>query len=539
MSEIQKTRPARTSTVLAAVVGLAVVIMLLQQATIPRDPALVTIAGFLCLALCLRLVETTPSVGETFVVGLLTLPIALGFIGGLFWTSLVLVGAQFPVPTDADVSIAILLVGGNLGIVLGGTLAVFGLVLGFRNVLAAEPLSRYTKLSVAAALVPLLVGLLVFVRVALAGDQRAGESLFGEAVGLITAVLLNPTASHLHLGPFLFLLTVTLGTVYVFLGKAPVAELLDREDGMASVRSVERIRRWLYIAVTVSAVLMVAAVVLEVRRSPAQLRSELGPTLFEAIQLVTTAGWLRYLLFGVIAASAGWLFLDHLLGETSDWSDSVGSQWAGPLLAGTLLTVLAWITAEAVFDRILHETTVQLPDVLAAEFQDSVLPVVDVYGEPAVVVLLTGTLLGLTAWIGFIFRVAVYFGYLTNEGAGFSIASAGILFGTAAVSLTEPPSWLIFLGVTAALVVWDLGQFGTRLGREVGQSSTRSVEFVHAGATALVGALAVTGAIFLESRAATASFRPSPTVVLALLFLVVGLVAFSLALRESGISSSP
>lgn len=528
------TRPTRTSTLLATVISLAVIALFVRQIAELRITVAMGIAGVICLVVCLALVATEPDGRQAFFMSLLTVPVAIGFVGGLLGTMLLLVSTHFPVASDAEISLALLRIFGSLGLGLGVIVAVFGITLGYQNVLAAEPLTRFTKIAFVTAVVPFTVGFVLFVRVVVAGDPRAGESVFGDLFDQLLTTLLSPGSTHLHLGSFLFVVTISIGAVVFFLRKAPVAELVDTGEGMATLRRIERLRLLLYYTVVGSALLMLVAVVLEVVYSPQELRSMFGSG-FDLVQLITTAGWLRLGLFLVALGVAGWVVVEFLLRQYTQWPDSADAKWIGPLAAGTLLTGIVWLSADSLFERGMRETTMRLPDVLAVEFQDLVLPVVDVYGETAVVILSIGVMLALTAWVGLVCWVAVYVSYLSDEGAGFSIASAGLLLGTISLGIATVPSWHIFLGVVGALVVWDLGQFGTRLGREVGAGQTRTVEFVHAGATLLVGAVAVVGAMALESRAAESSFTPGGTTVLALICLVIALVAFSLALRKSGL----
>ena len=528
----ENTRPARTSTILAAAVGFAAAAALLGHSAVPRLQIGMSLAGILSLVLCLSLVERTPTRTEILVVSILAVPVAVGFVGGILGTGLVLVGTQFPVPTDAQISVAILRTAGNLGVLVGVALAAFGLVLGYRNVLAADPLTRYTRIVFVTAVVPILAGIALFVRVVAAGNTRAAESPFGQMIGQLGTFLFTPDPRLLHLGSFLFVLTVACGASLLVLRRAPVVALLPGED-RRNVRLVAALRSGLDLAVTASAALMAGAVLLEAAIPPRELEAQLGTGLFETIQLVTTAGWLRLLLWSVAAGALTWLVTESTLGRVADRTTDTERQWIGPLAGGLALTVLASVTAGPVFNRTLLETTSRLPGPFAAQLQDTVVPIVNVYGETAIVVLSTGVLLAVTAWIGLALRLAVSFGYLSDEGAGFSVASAGLLVAAVSVSTLDPARWLLLGGIASALIVWDLGRFGTRLGREVGRSDTGGVELVHAGATLGVGVLGVAAAALLESRAAGSSFDPEPTVTLALVFLALALVAGSLALRDA------
>ena len=70
------------------------------------------------------------------------------------------------------------------------------------------------------------------------------------------------------------------------------------------------------------------------------------------------------------------------------------------------------------------------------------------------------------------------------------------------------------------------------LGREIGDGSdTRSIELVHAGGTALVGLAGAAVAALVASRLQGGLVAESPLATVALLFVVIGVLAFAAALR--------
>jgi hypothetical protein len=344
--------------------------------------------------------------------------------------------------------------------------------------------------------------------------------------------MFSPAPTTLHLGSFLFVLTVTGVSVLLFLRQVPVADLLVGDGNRAGYRRIERVNRWLQVVVSVAGLLMLPALALDATTPPAQIESMLGSGLYSSIQLVTTASALRVFFALITVLTLGWIGVDSLLRQYSEWSEPGGLQWFGPAAAGGLLTVVAAGTARRVFDRMLTETTAQLPASLALEVENRVLPIVSVYGETAVVILLAGVLVAFAGWIGLGSWLAVYFGYLTNEGGGFAIASGGLFFAAIGAVIQGAPEWVAFGVITASLVVWDIGTFGAQLGREVGAGETRGVELVHASATLAVG-IGSTLVAFLLLSVAPETVSPSPTATLTLVCLGAGFVAFSLALRDS------
>jgi hypothetical protein len=466
------------------------------------------------------------------VIGLLTIPVGIGFIGGIFGTILLLIGTQFPVPRSPQISVAVLRILGGLSIVIGCTVSLFGFVLGRMNSLDEPTLKAYTKLAFVTAVVPIVVGLGLFVRTALGNRPGASESMFGRTLGKSLQVVFSPAPTTLHLGSFLFVLTVTGVSVLLFVRQVPVADLLAGDGNRAGYRAVGRIKRGLQVMVRATALLMIPALVLDATMPPTQIESMLGSGLYSSIQTVTTAGALRVIFVLVTVVTLGWIGVDSLLRQYSEWSEPGGTQWFGPFLAGGLLTLTAAATAGQAFDRMLTETTAQLPASLAVEVESRVLPIVTVYGETAVVILLAGVLVALAGWLGLSSWLAVYFGYLTDEGGGFAIASGGLFLAAIGAVIEGAPVWVVFGVIVASLVVWDIGTFGAQLGREVGAGQTRGVELVHASATLAVGTgAALVGFMLLSVAPETVS--PSPTATLALVCLGTGFVAFSLALRDS------
>lgn len=92
---------------------------------------------------------------------------------------------------------------------------------------------------------------------------------------------------------------------------------------------------------------------------------------------------------------------------------------------------------------------------------------------------------------------------------------------------------LAFVGVAAALLAWDAGEYGTTLRRQLPGTTTREVELAHATASVLVATVGValaTAAAYVVGplRAADGSAT------LALAGALVALVAFLLVARGSG-----
>jgi hypothetical protein len=109
-------------------------------------------------------------------------------------------------------------------------------------------------------------------------------------------------------------------------------------------------------------------------------------------------------------------------------------------------------------------------------------------GALAVLSLVVAAALALAALFLLSIRLAAATGLL-GEGAGLQVASAGAFLSAVAAGIAGTHPVVAFCGVAASLLAWDLGEFGTTLGREVGRDGTsRRAELVHA-----VGGLALAG----------------------------------------------
>ena len=150
--------------------------------------------------------------------------------------------------------------------------------------------------------------------------------------------------------------------------------------------------------------------------------------------------------------------------------------------------------------------------------------VVEFYGGGVVVSALFGVASLLAVGVVSLLWVVRRLGLVTERSAGPTLAAVGLLvaagFGTA---VGHGPA-LAIGGVAAALLVRDVGTYGTTLGRELGRAApTRRTELVHAVGAGLVAVLGV--------GVATAAARTAGVTALALPVPVGGpLLAAAVAL---------
>lgn len=535
MNTYDDPRPTVTSGHLISGVALIVAVAFLWAVPEMVEPTLLGVGGALCLPVSLWLVRNGVRDSLTaFLAGGLIVPAAIGLIGGAAAGALIVTRRLFPVPTSELVSVSSLVVLGNAGVCLGIILAVQGLVLGRYDLLDRKTLDDFTSIGVLTGSVPMVATIVYITRAGLGNGQaptpwQVPSSVLGGA--------LSPGVTRLYLADLFLLVAVAAATTAVALKLLPVIELLA-DTGTGESRD-PRLTKTLYGLAGVGAVsgfLGLVLLPLELLLSVDAFRSTLGPGLFDLIQGLTTAGVVRVVLVGVTvvaAASATAAFVaTRAVRDTGPDDETTYPNRAGALAAGVVVTLVAVAVAESVFRTVLDGIARQLPEVVATRLRDTATEAALVYGEATFVVLLVTILIATVVGFTMLIRIAIGIGYLSAETTGYSIASAGVFVGAAFGATIDVPVWLVFGGFVASFLVWDIGRFGTVLGREVGaHADTRSVELVHAGGTALVGLVGAVLAAGVASRLQGSLGTESSVSVVAVLALVIGILSFVSALR--------
>lgn len=151
-------------------------------------PATVGSLGFLLLAAILRLASGRDTARTGLSAGLLVVPAGAAFTGGVLFATLLLVEDIFPVETEALLSVGWLTILGHVGVVVGCSVAVFGLVLSRWNVADRDKLDDGMRITVAAGGVPMAttVGFLVL---AASSGTTADAAVVGPIAGRIEPVV--------------------------------------------------------------------------------------------------------------------------------------------------------------------------------------------------------------------------------------------------------------------------------------------------------------------------------------------------------------
>lgn len=522
--------PTSVSTVLAVLVAFGTVLLLLVSLPETTNPILLGSAGAVSLTVTLWLVDADEDGISTFLASLFTLPVGVGFFGGIVLIAFVLGGDIFPIADISLLSVSMLIILGHVGVVLGCSLAVFGITLGIRNVATPAALSQYTTIALVTAVVPGVVSITFagFTFVSAGAIAGPGE-LWSELHSLFVSVFISTDAQELNLVSLLTLLTVAAGSLRVAIEVLPLEELLADRNESRSETVLEATKVTLAAATVTFGFVAFFWLLVEDTTTQAELETVLGQTVFETIQVFTTPSWPRTVLTALTVGSILSIAGSYLLRRLARTSAARLSRRAAMLGGGGVLTVVGLVTAEPVYSGLVTETEQRLPELVADEFRDAADLLAEFYGEGTLVVMGIGALIGLTVSIVVLLRVLLFLGYLSRTTTGPSLASAGLFVATALAATVGVSNWVVLVGIVASIVVWDAGQYGATLGREVGrEAQTRTPELVHASATVLVGLVGV--AVTVAVLRLEATLEPTVATV-ALVSAAVGLLLLIEAVR--------
>lgn len=525
--------PAKTSAAIAVLGTVAVVVGLLSQVDDILGPVLLGAVGAVLFGVSCWLLsrERFETVARPLV-SVLTLPVALGLFGSSGVVSLVLASSLFPVASSDLFSTTALTIAAHIGVVFGCTVAVLGLALGSLNVVTATTLRRYSATTFVTALVP---GLAAAGLVAEAALFRAQSPLstFVDMLSLLWAWLTAGDAVGLELTGFLFVVGAAVAGVLAAVVVLPVRELLE-DSGREQTTDLDvgRLQTRLTLAAGVLVVLQLLALGLELVYAPDGLDSLLGPTLYSVLYGLASARIVRFALLVVALMAVTAAGLAALTRQVARRSLESRARTVGPLVGGVVVTAVTVVVAEPVYETVLSLILESSPRSTAASVERTSAELTAVYGVETFAIALGFVLVAGTLWFVLLLRLSLFFSYLSDTSPGYSLAGAGLFLGVVAAGTLAVPLWLVFGGILVSLLVWDVGRFGTTLGREVGgTTATRDTELVHAGGTVLVGLFGALAGRLLLTQTDSLWTIPAGQTSVALLALAVGLVSFAIALR--------
>ncbi|WP_436932769.1 DUF7519 family protein [Halosimplex halobium] len=527
--------PTRASAAVVLVVTLAAAVALMGRVA-PTLPAVVAVAHAAAVAASLWLVDRDRWRGTaTAAAGVLALGVGASFAVAVGYTFLALLAAAYPVPEVAQIRPRGLRVASATVVVLGGTLALVGGFATAAGRLRPETVRAYAKLAVKTFVVPLVVAALMLLTTLLARLGGAGEApvfapLAERLAGAVGAVV-APVPGRTHLLTFAALVAAASLAVARGVDALPVDELstprTDDRVEAATDAVVRAARRTLVVTAFALPVTLV-----EVVLAPADLRSLLSPGVYGLLAAVTASHGLRALLLATVLVAGGTAAVVWLLGRLAR-TDAVDAVVAlTPFVGGGAVVALAVAVHGVVLAPTLSFVADALPGGFETVFVRQSDAVVAFYGSLPVVTTLAAVLVGMTAALSLALAVVASTGALPESAPGPALAAAGIFVAAAFAPGADAGPPLVLGGVVAAFVVWDAGEYGAVLGREVGRGAdTLAPESVHVGATLAVGVGAAGFAAVAHRVAANATIADVTTVPFALAVVVAGLLLLVVALR--------
>lgn len=481
-------------------------------------------------------------------------------------------------PSSRAAVVAAVVAAGVLGVSAGyalqTTLAVLGGLLFGRaaGAMAADDLASRVRGS------GLLLGASVFVVVALVleKDSIAGALLVG-MVALAVGLTALASRTTLEAAGLPLLHAVLRSFVVLLLGTLLAAALYAQVVGSIALGL------WSAYAANVTAIPFAGLLALQVEllavgllaTKAGRAASDLDPARVSEpsfqvdVRDVPVAVWvLLAVQFVVLALPGGAATFASLLGVTAPVGAVIAGGLTSPLLHGAFVALACLLTVLPIAN-VLREVTVLVVGrrapksfayavggvvfVALVVAVTSVGPFVDavfwlVRGtEPATVVFETygvgpatlGAVTGALAAAGgllFVLVSTTALSVVPDRTTGFAFGAIGLFGAATAGAFANAPAPAVFLGLAAAVVVWDLGEYATTVGAELGQApETRSIEISHA-----TGTLAVAGLSVVVASLATHFLVPVMTGVdesralTALGLLVIALLAFASVVQSDG-----
>lgn len=142
------------------------------------------------------------------------------------------------------------------------------------------------------------------------------------------------------------------------------------------------------------------------------------------------------------------------------------------------------------------------------------------------------TLLSIGIWL--ISAGLMYFRLIPSKAAGLAIGSGCLLIATFAAALTGAPPVLVFGGVAATILIWDIGENAVFLDQQVDpEAKTHRGELIHICSSFVVATLAIGIAYLVSYAPRVLSYAVTPVQLLvALILSVTATIGFLVLLRR-------
>ncbi|MEF8853033.1 MAG: hypothetical protein V5A28_11560 [Haloarculaceae archaeon] len=519
---------------MATSVGFAVLLGRSVGTALSGALAVATAAAF---AASLRLVDRDRGRPAKLVLaGTLALVVGAGFVASVGLVALGRLGSAYPVATLLRVRTAGLEVVSATAVAFGATLATVGGVASIGATLRPGTARAYADLAVKTFVVPLSLTALFVAPTLLAGPAGAAPTLgelFAGAVGLPLAVLGRlalPQGAGTHLLSLAALVAATAASLGRALAAAPLPDLLSGERRERWGARTGRTRVWLR-AIAALAGTTAAVGVVELVVSQETLAGVLGG-FYGVLTAVTNAVALRLPLVVVLLASLAVWTVGGLLGRTVRADAREVAARLGPFLGGVAVAVVAVLAHGVVLDPALSAVAERLPGAFGTTFDRQATRLVAAFGSAVVALAVAAGLVALPAVFALVVTVATNVGALHGRATGPTLAAVGLFVASGFGPGAGVDPVAVLAGLVGSFLVWDAGEYGTALAREVERRGrTGRPELAHLGATLAVGCVLAGLAWTLHGVAVGAALGEASTFRLAFVAVVAGIVLLVATLR--------
>lgn len=476
-------RPTKTAASIAVSAAIASTLALAVVAGPSVVPAVSGLVSGVALAATVR----TSAVAErrigTAVGGLLAVITGIAFLGGLLG-AVVVQTTWPPVPPIEVLALAPFLLAGA------------GFVTGFGAFSSVWDLSPTVDTGWAA----MRLLLVTVVPLAAIGAAQVEVSLRPIVTTVFGYILTPPLAFgsagmvFFRTGELLVLFAVSAGVVRIAVVRIPFVELASEASKPVVTAVRRRVRQALAYAAAVSGI--IGIFLATSRGTILTYELELPPRLMRTLVALSVSPTLRGALVAAIVAALGAVLLAWALRFVA--SERFPPRWLPivSLATGGVLTMTVAAIHRSIAAIALDRATTTAGETVIR----------DLLGTFGSFSLLAGALVGAIAVAS---ALAVSIGITggvraLGTAAGTQLAAAGVFVAALAAGIAGSPVLVVFGGVAASLLVWDLGEFAVTLGGEIGHlGSTRRGEIVHTVGATVIAVLAVaigTGAVLVMSR---------------------------------------
>lgn len=504
--------PARPSSALVLVLVAATVAAFVGAVGLAAPVALAVVGAALLSVALWAVGRERFQFLATILANLALVPVGVCLLGAVAGAVLLQYGQVFPVDSPAEIVAPALRIGVEALAVGAVAVAALGAFATVGDTARVETLRECHSQAFKVAVPPVVAGF-GFGLLAILSSPEFGPTIdplaaLGDAVGVLLRIALSPVPTDLTFGPFLALLGLAALGLSRLVDALPVAEFATAREGSEADRReasnadggavsredvAETLVRVAAGARPVAGVLLFFSLPVaggEAGIGPLALRAMLGGA-GGVLGGIAAAQPLRLLLVGFVVFAALVVGVVALLRRSV--REATSDLFVGyvPFAVGTGVVLVAFTVHGPVLSAALPAVTANLGG-FSDPFAELSAGVVEFYGGGVVLSALFGLASLLAVGVVSTLWVVLRLGLVSELAAGPALAATGLLVATGFATAVGASPALVVGGVAAALLVRDVGTYGTTLGAELGRAApTRRTELVHAVGAGLVAVVGV------------------------------------------------